>query len=90
MERYTNNVPLVFKRGKSMDNSKPGSFWGILCGISGGMGKYFLQVNLTFPEKLLQAAFAALVCGLFGAFGKWLFDFGKAKFTKNKNINSHE
>lgn len=58
---------------KAMDNHN-GTLWGISCGVVGGMGKYFLQAQMTFPEKLLQAGLTALVCGLLGAAGKFAFD----------------
>ena len=51
----------------------------VLCGIGGGMGKYLLDAQLSFPEKLLQAAITAFICGLLGAAGKYLFDLLKPK-----------
>jgi hypothetical protein len=57
-----------------------GTLWGIACGLAGGMGKYFLQAQLTFPEKLVQAGLTALVCGLLGAAGKYLFDLVVKRF----------
>lgn len=47
----------------------------VLCGVGGGMGKYFLQINnAPFIVKLCQAGVTALLCGLLGAMGKHLFD----------------
>jgi hypothetical protein len=46
----------------------------ILCGVGGGMGKYFLQMNnAPFIIKLCQAGATALLCGLLGALGQHLF-----------------
>jgi hypothetical protein len=57
-----------------MDQSS-NKLWSALCGVGGGMGKYFLQINdAPFIIKLCQAGATALLCGLLGAMGKYLFD----------------
>jgi hypothetical protein len=78
-----------------MEHQEQGKIWGILSGIAGGMGKYlYLQVQAIHPSSynpfieflinLSKAGMTALVCGVLGAAGKWLFDFAKTKFLKNK------
>lgn len=55
-----------------MDQSN--KFVSALCGLGGGMGKYFLQINSEpFMVKFCQAGATALLCGLLGALGQYLF-----------------
>lgn len=58
-----------------MEHSNNNTLVGILCGISGGMLKYFIQLNeAPFMIKILEAGFTALLCGAAGAIGKHLVD----------------
>jgi phage shock protein PspC (stress-responsive transcriptional regulator) len=56
--------------------------FAILCGITGGMGKYLLidTTTSTYIVKLAQAGLTAFVCGLLGAAGKSIWD----RFVKSK------
>jgi hypothetical protein len=58
---------------------------GIVCGIVGGMGKYFLQVNTSFVHKLFEAGLTAFVCGALGAVGKWGIDYVRKYFKTKKS-----
>jgi hypothetical protein len=78
-------VPLVFKGENEMGHNNNGTIWGMLCGIGGGLTKYFLQIHdQPFVIKLCEAGITALVCGALGAAGKHLYDFAKKKFLKLK------
>jgi hypothetical protein len=93
MDKYTKNVPLVFKRKVPMEHYHKGTIWGIICGMSAGMSKFifFLQASTPFPQKLLEAAITAAICGLAGGVaggaGKWLWNWFrnwlKSKFIKH-------
>jgi hypothetical protein len=73
---------------KAMDHFKN---WGTICGIAGGLGKYFLQIKMNFPERVIQAAITALVCAIVGAAGKKLFDFafGYLKVAFKKIVSKY-
>lgn len=59
--------------------------FSVLCGIAGGMGKYFLQINNTsYLEKLIGAGITALFCGILGAAGKHLYDIIRYKIRKSR------
>jgi hypothetical protein len=69
---------------KAMDNGN-GRLIGIICGLTGGMSKYLLQINeQPYLTKLFQAGVTALICGLLGAAGKHLYDLMKRKYLKRK------
>jgi hypothetical protein len=75
MGKYTKSVPLVFKREVPMEHSSQGKIWGIVCGLCGGLPKFFLQAEtISFPHKLMEAGVTALLCGVAGALGKKLVD----------------
>lgn len=50
--------------------------FAIICGVTGGMGKYLLidTTSSTYLIKLAQAGLTAFVCGLLGAAGKSIWD----------------
>lgn len=55
----------------------------IICGIAGGMGKYFFIDATPFPVKLIQAGVTAVVCALLGALVKHFYDlFLKPRIEK--------
>lgn len=57
----------------------------IVCGITGGMGKYlFIDATSTYIIKLAQAGITALICGLMGAVGKYVVDLFWPRLFKPK------
>lgn len=56
-----------------------------LCGIVGGFGKYFLDIqNGPYVLKVTEAAFTALICGFAGVAGKEIFQYIKRKYKARK------
>jgi hypothetical protein len=59
---------------------------GMVCGLFGGLGKYFIQVQTTpFYINAMGAALTALLCGAAGVAGKEMYLFVKKKI---KNYRS--
>jgi len=43
---------------------------GVISGVVGGFGKYLLEVNVPFENRIWQAIIAAFICGMAGLAGK--------------------
>lgn len=85
MSRTSTNVPIGFKLKVSPMEQWNNTKWGFFCGITGGMGKYLLDINdfSPFLLKMLGAGITAFMCGVLGAMGKHLYDYLKRlKFFK--------
>lgn len=57
------------------------NFFGVLCGVTGGMIKYLIDIDAAFWAKTGEAIITAFLCGVVGAAGKYLFDL----FVKRKS-----
>jgi hypothetical protein len=57
---------------------------GLLSGLVGGVGKYFLQINEPFAINLLQASITALICGVAGVAGKEIYIAIKKQLKSKK------
>ena len=57
---------------------------GLLSGLIGGVGKYFLEIQTPFIINLMGAVFTAFICGLAGVAGKELYTFIKTKIKSKK------
>lgn len=72
---------------------------GVVSGLVGGLGRYFLQVQSTpFIYNVMGAVFTAVLCGMAGVAGKELYSYIKKEVTekikkrelnkKNKSTNA--
>lgn len=68
-----------------MHNYQGNTLIGILSGLAGGLGKYFLQIQTPFLLNILGAVITALLCGAAGVAGKEGFLLIKTFFKKRKN-----
>lgn len=56
---------------------------GLISGLIGGIGKYFIQIHTPFIVNLVGAMFTALMCGFAGVLGKEIYTYIKRKFKNN-------
>jgi H+/Cl- antiporter ClcA len=84
MSTISNFMPIGYKQRATMDHLQ-NKMWGFACGLTGGIGKYFMQAGHTeWFIKLAGAAVTALICGFVGAVGAWIFHKIKHYFLKFK------
>lgn len=55
---------------------------GIISGITGGLGKYLLQIQTPFLLNILGAIITAMLCGAAGVAGKEGFMFLRNYYLK--------
>lgn len=72
-----------------MHYNESNTFLGLICGIVGGLFKYFLQMHTVFYINVLQAAMTALICGAAGVAGKEGYLFIKVMIKKMRNKNGN-
>ncbi|MGN6604558.1 MAG: hypothetical protein ACTHK8_19015 [Ginsengibacter sp.] len=60
---------------------------GVVSGLVGGLGKFYLQIQTPFILNIMGAILTAFLCGVAGMAGKELFVLIRNHFKKSKNIS---
>ncbi len=68
-----------------MQNYQGNTRVGLISGIAGGLGKYFLQINTPVILNVMGAIFLAFICGIAGVAGKEVYFLTRNYIKKHKS-----
>lgn len=68
-------------------------WYGIACGLVGGICNVLLNIDLTFWQKLFEGGMTAVIFGFLGMAGKHAFEMARdriRKWKEKKKNNTNE